>query len=167
MRRRLLVSYLTITAFVLIVLAVPLGLSYANSEERNLVSDVQQDAFRLASRAQEALKSLPAERIQAKLQSIAVAYARSHRGDAVIVDERGVVLADSNRGRALGKDYSKEPDVEVALGGVGARGTGHSNALGHDIVYVSLPIGSTRDVHGAVRVTYPASVIHDRIVHDW
>jgi signal transduction histidine kinase len=167
MRRRLLVSYLTITAFVLIVLAVPLGLTYANSEQRNLISDVQQDAFRLASQAEETFKSVPADRAQSELQTIAVGYARDHGGDAVIVDNLGVVLADSKQGRALGRDYSKEPDVEVALGGIGARGTGHSQALGHDIVYVSLPIGSTREVRGAVRVTYPTSVIHDRIVHDW
>ena len=48
MKRRLLVSYLSITAFVLLVLEIPLGVSYANSVERRLTSDVQHDAFALA-----------------------------------------------------------------------------------------------------------------------
>ena len=51
MKRRLLVSYLSITAFVLLVLEIPLGVSYANSVERRLTSDLQHDAFSLAIRS--------------------------------------------------------------------------------------------------------------------
>ena len=50
MKRRLLFSYLSITAFVLLVLEIPLGVSYANSVERRLTSDLQHDAFALAIR---------------------------------------------------------------------------------------------------------------------
>jgi len=49
-KRRLLVSYLSITAFVLLVLAIPLGVSYSNSVERRFTSDLQHDAFSLAIR---------------------------------------------------------------------------------------------------------------------
>ena len=55
MKRRLLFSYLSITAFVLLVLEIPLGVSYANSVERRLTSDLQHDAFSLAIRSQEPL----------------------------------------------------------------------------------------------------------------
>ena len=54
-KRRLLVSYLSITLFVLLVLEIPLGVSYANSVERRLTSDLQHDAFSLAIRSQEPL----------------------------------------------------------------------------------------------------------------
>ena len=54
-KRRLLFSYLSITAFVLLVLEIPLGVSYANSVERRLTSDLQHDAFALAIRSQEPL----------------------------------------------------------------------------------------------------------------
>ena len=55
MKRRLLVSYLSITAFVLLVLAIPLGVSYSNSVERRLTSDLQHDAFSLATRSRDPL----------------------------------------------------------------------------------------------------------------
>ena len=58
MKRRLLWSYLSITAFVLLVLEIPLGVSYSNSVERRLTSDVQHDAFALAIRSQAPLDDL-------------------------------------------------------------------------------------------------------------
>ena len=58
MKRRLLVSYLSITTFVLLILAVPFGVSYANSVERRLTSDIQHDAFALAIRAQESIDTV-------------------------------------------------------------------------------------------------------------
>ena len=51
MRRRLLLSYLSITLFVLLALGLPLGVSYENTEHRRLEHDVQQDAFAFAQRA--------------------------------------------------------------------------------------------------------------------
>ena len=59
MKRRLLFSYLLVTAFVLFVLEIPLGVTYANSVERRLTSDLQHDAFSLAIRSQEPLDSAP------------------------------------------------------------------------------------------------------------
>ena len=52
-RRRLVLSYLSLTLFVLLALELPLGLTFANAERRRLVSDVQHDAFALALRADE------------------------------------------------------------------------------------------------------------------
>ena len=59
MKRRLLVSYLSITAFVLLVLEIPLGVSYANSVEGRLTSDMQHDAFAMAIKAQGPLAAAP------------------------------------------------------------------------------------------------------------
>ena len=55
MKRRLLFSYLSITAFVLLILEIPLGVSYASSVERRLTSDLQHDAFAMAISSQEPL----------------------------------------------------------------------------------------------------------------
>src|SRR5262249_39557705 len=52
MKRRLLRNYLSITAFVLLVLEIPLGVAYANSVEGRIVADLQHDAFALALKAQ-------------------------------------------------------------------------------------------------------------------
>ena len=57
MRRRLLLSYLTITVLVLTGLEVPLGISFAHSERRRFEESVHQDAVTLAIRAEEDLES--------------------------------------------------------------------------------------------------------------
>ena len=57
MRRRLLLSYMTITVLVLVLLEVPLGISFARSERDRLETDIQHDAFALAIRSEEALES--------------------------------------------------------------------------------------------------------------
>ena len=56
-RRRLLLSYLSITVFVLLVLEIPLGFAYAQAERRRLTAAVQHDALALSIRAEDALES--------------------------------------------------------------------------------------------------------------
>ena len=55
MRRRLLISYLSITCFVLLALALPLGLSFGQGQQHQLTSRVQDEAFALALRAEQPL----------------------------------------------------------------------------------------------------------------
>src|SRR2546421_9776335 len=97
MKRRLLLSYLSITAFVLLVLEIPLGVSYANSVERRLTSDVQHDAFAMAIKAQGPLAAAPASAsARTQLRQLAAEYVRSSGGRVVIVDGAGVRYADSD-----------------------------------------------------------------------
>ena len=49
MTRRLLLSYLSITAFVLLILEIPLALTYEHSERDRLAADVERDARVLAT----------------------------------------------------------------------------------------------------------------------
>ncbi|MEA2499952.1 MAG: hypothetical protein QOD01_63, partial [Actinomycetota bacterium] len=49
MTRRLLLSYLLLTGFVLLVLEIPLGFSLTNNAEHNLLSGVGHDATVLAT----------------------------------------------------------------------------------------------------------------------
>ena len=46
-------------------------------------------------------------------------------------------------------------------------GTRSSRRSDDDLLYVALPIGSVDGIQGAVRVTYPASVIDEQIQHIW
>src|SRR5712691_11138619 len=98
MKRRLLFSYLSITAFVLLILEIPLGVSYASSVERRLTSDLQHDAFAMAIRSQEPLAvggSIDVQR--GEFQAIVDQYHRKVGGRVVIVDRDGIALADSDR----------------------------------------------------------------------
>ena len=56
MRRRLLLSYLTLTLVVLLLLEIPLGLVYADEQRRRLTASVERDALALSIRAEEGLE---------------------------------------------------------------------------------------------------------------
>jgi signal transduction histidine kinase len=168
MKRRLLFSYLSITAFVLLVLEVPLGVSYANSVERRLTSDLQHDAFALAISSQASLDAptmtTPDDN---ELQALADRYRRTAGGRVVIVDAEGTSVADSDPASPTGRDFATRPEIERALGGAEVSGIRSSRSLGMKLLYVALPVGSATGIQGAVRITFPASVVDDRIRHIW
>jgi signal transduction histidine kinase len=172
-KRRLLVSYLSITAFVLLVLEIPLGMTYTNSVERNLTSDLQHDAFAMAIKAQGPLAgaatSAPA-RVQ--LRQLAADYQKSSGGRVVIVDRAGVPYADSgvpvDRPMPPSEDVAGvEPALVAALGGQVVSGTGPDGANSGSVLFVALPVGSATGVEGAVRISNPASVVDDGIMRVW
>ncbi len=167
MKRRLLVSYLSITAFVLVILEIPLGVSYANSVERRLTSDLQHDAFSLAIRSQEPLDGAVGASEGRALQSLADHYRDRAGGRVVIVDGRGRSVADSDETSPTSRNFSTRPEVQQALNGAEVSGTRSSKTLGERLLYVALPVGSATGIHGAVRITYPASVVDDQIRHIW
>jgi signal transduction histidine kinase len=168
MKRRLLVSYLTITAFVLLVLEIPLGVSYANSVERRLTSDLQHDAFAMAIESQQPLAPTSGTGPDlATLQGVADRYRQRAGGRVVIVDRTGLSVADSDHTSATGRTFSTRPEIARALAGEEVSGTRASHTLGTDLLYVALPVASANGIQGVVRITYPASVVDDQIRHIW
>jgi signal transduction histidine kinase len=171
MKRRLLLSYLSITAFVLLVLEIPLGVSYANSVERRLTSDLQHDAFAMAIQSQQPLAAVgtttPAVPGSGELQLIADRYQQRAGGRVVIVDRAGTSVADSDHSSPVGRDFSTRPEITRALAGEEVSGTRTSHTLGTDLLYVALPVASATGVQGVVRITYPQSVVDGRIRHIW
>jgi len=170
MKRRLLYSYLSITAFVFLVLAIPFGVSYANSVERRLTSDIQHDAFALAIRAQEVVDTAETSSTsRAELQAIVDDYHADAGGTVVIVDRNGVALAGTRHGGASlrGQNLSDRPGVMEALSGAESSGIVSSRDGSGTQLAVVLPVGAASGVQGAVRITYPASVVGDRILRSW
>jgi signal transduction histidine kinase len=169
-RKRLLLSYMTITVLVLVLLEVPLGISFARGERDRLETDVQHDAFALAIRSEEALET-GAATASSDLQRLADHYAAETGGRAVIVDAAGVLVADSDPPAGVGdagqRSFASRPEIAKALRGQESTGTRHSNTLGTDLLYVAVPVASGGAVHGAVRVTYPMSFVSDRIRRNW
>ena len=80
MRRRLLLSYLSITVFVLLVLEIPLGFAYAQSERRRLTSAVQHDALALSIRAEDALERDDVARLDEEVQTLPARHRWPGRG---------------------------------------------------------------------------------------
>jgi signal transduction histidine kinase len=166
-KRRLLFSYLSITFFVLLVLEIPLGVAYANSVERRLTSDLQHDAFSLAVHSRDSLDASATGASARELQALANRYRDSAGGRVIVVDSEGRSIADSDPSSPAGRDFSTRPEIQRALQGAEVSGIRSSRTLGHDLLYVSLPVGSVDGIKGAVRITYPASVIDGQIRHIW
>ena len=173
MRRRLIFSYVSITALVLILLAVPLGFAFARSERDGLRSDIQHDAFVLALRSEEALENTP-EVAHETLQPLAEQYQREQGGRVIFVDSQGTLVADSEPpdlgtgGTSdLGRDFSSRPEIRRALAGREATGERRSDTLDADLLFVAVPIASGGELHGVVRVTYPLSFVNDRANEVW
>ena len=168
MKRRLLVSYLSITTFVLLILVVPFGVSYASSVERRLTSDIQHDAFELAIRVRESIDSIATDAaVRDDLRQLAADYRREAGGRVVIVDRTGIALADSERVGASdpSRNLAARPEIVRALEGSVTSGVVSSGRLDEEFLYVALPVGAGE--RGAVRITYPASLVDDRIHHIW
>jgi signal transduction histidine kinase len=166
MARRLLLAYVTLIAVVLLILEVPLGITYRDRQIEDLRSRVQGDAVALASYAEDGLERStgPSER----LQTVASDYTERTGGRVVVVDDTGQAILDSAplTSGALA-DFSSRPEMVDALGGRVSSGTRHSNTLGTNLLYVAVPVASSGEVHGAVRVTFPTSSVDDRVRRYW
>lgn len=163
MTRRLLVGYLTLTVLVLVILEVPLGISYANRQLDELTFDVERDAVALASLSEDVLEGTQ----DIDLQPVTEAYQERTGGRVVIVDDQGDVVADSDPLRPGNRSFASRPEIDTALTGRVATGTRHSNTLDENLLYVAVPVASGGEVHGAVRITYPTSTVDDRVVRNW
>jgi len=160
--RRLLVTYLTITAFALAVVVVPLGVTFADREHDRLVFDIERDAQAVASLVEDALEAGTPPSVDAQLD----AY-RDSGGRIVVVDAEGISVADSDHPAGDRRDFSTRPEIAAALDGRRSDGTRASETLDTGLIYAAVPVASGGVVHGAVRVTYPTSTLDARVSAMW
>jgi signal transduction histidine kinase len=163
---RLLVGFLALTALLLAVLEIPLGISYARNERQDLTLKVERDAVTLASIAEDALEPAGSGDT-APLRRIATAYAADTGGRVVVTGPAGRARVDTSPTFEEGRDFSTRPEFEQALTGDVATGVRHSDTLGTNLLYVAVPVASGGRIHGAVRVTYPTSAVDDRVRRYW
>lgn len=161
MTRRLLITYLTITAFTLVVVVVPLGLTFSSRERDRLIFDIERDAQAVGSRVEDDLEN----RTEPDLASVFQDY-QVPGGRILVVDTEGRSVADSDRDD-LGRDYATRPEIAAALSGERVTGRRHSSTLDATLVYVAVPVASRGVVHGAVRITIPSSTVDQRVRDTW
>lgn len=163
MTTRLIVTMLALTAVLLGVLVVPLGIEIARSERRDLEAKVERDASVVASLAEDALEAgAPAP---PGLQQLAESYREETGGRIVVVDPTGVSVVDT--ATPVGRDFSSRPELEEALAGEIAVGTRRSRTLAAGLLYVAVPVASGGVVRGAVRITYPTATADARVRNTW
>jgi signal transduction histidine kinase len=163
--RRLLLSYLSVAVFVLIVLEIPLGISFAQAERDRLTTSVERDAQVVGSLVEDQLQ-FDAPEVDPQLGE----YPQHSGSRVLIVDRAGRTVHDSDAPGdpdALDRDYSTRPEIIDALAGERSTGTRPSETLGHGLLYVAVPVASGGTVHGAVRITYPTSALDARILRNW
>jgi signal transduction histidine kinase len=162
--RRLLASYLTLAAIVLLALEIPLAISFARNERRDLTTKVERDAVALASVSEDVLENRTST---AAIEKFAADYTEQTGGRAVIVRLNGDLVVDTNEPNAEPRSFESRPEIREALAGRVATGTRHSNTLDADFLYVAVPVASGGAIHGAVRITYPTEEVDARVRRSW
>jgi signal transduction histidine kinase len=161
MRWRLAAALVAVVAIVLLVQDVPLAFHLERVERDRLETALERDAYVLAQQSEDVLEgTTTAEDVG--LGDVVAGYAARTGATVVVTDIRGVAIATSG-GDGVGESYANRPEIEAAIEGRFATGERQSETLGEPLVYVAVPVRSGSEVLGAVRLTYPASVIDDRV----
>lgn len=162
MKWRLICAFMAITLLVVLVQDIPLGSYLVRVERDRLATSLERDAFLLSGRAHHLLESSASA-----TGPVAVAvrdYSRASGARVVIVDRSGTAVVTSDDDQSsTGSSYLSRPEISAALAGQITSGQRHSDTLGFDLVYVTVPVLTGERITGAVRLTYPASVVDDRV----
>ena len=167
MRRRLVLAVVGIVALILFVHDVPLRSHLQRVEKDRVVTALERDASTLAAKAQQLLADAdPATASTASgttLARLVEDYATRGTALVVIVDAEGAVQAATDNSVVVGVSYLNRPEIASALLGNSVVGERRSVTLGQNLVYSAVPVLTTDGVIGAVRLTYPKSVVDDRV----
>lgn len=167
MRRRLILAVVGLVAVILVVHDVPLRNHLTRVERDRVVTALERDAFILAAKSQRLLVAPDPATAQTAggttLAGLVQDYAAASSALVVIVDRDGLVQAATDPSIAVDQNYINRPEVASALLGNAVMGERRSETLGQPLVYAAVPVLTTDDVIGAVRVTYPKSVVDDRV----
>ena len=162
MRWRLVAVFVGIMVAVLAAHDLPLAGHLRRVERDRIVTGLERDAFVLAGQAEEALEDRVAA-ADPTLQTLVDAYRSSTGARVIITDSEGIAMVISDEEAAAGADYSTRPEVAAASTGVPQWGRRFSRTLDTELLYVAVPVLSGGDVEGVVRLTYPSSVVDERV----
>ncbi|MFK0286797.1 sensor histidine kinase [Streptomyces sp. NPDC090499] len=163
MTRRLLLSYLSLMALVLLALEVPFGFVYARNELNRFSHTAELSAVTLASVCEEKLEHGRAS----DLPAFARDYARRTGSGVVITDRGGTVLADSADAAAVGTHLAAQPDIATALHDRPATGIRDDLVPGVKVLFATVPGGSGDTVPCVVRTLYPLTPIAEKVHATW
>lgn len=159
MTSRLLASFLLVVVVVIATFAVPLGIVAAALARQSLDAALERDATVVAQMVEEQLEHGtqvqpdPGTELDAAIARI------------VITDTAGISVYDSDA--AERRDYSSRPEIQQALAGERAVSVRPSTTLDTTLRYTAVPVLSTDEVLGAVRLTFDTSAVRSRIESLW
>jgi signal transduction histidine kinase len=163
--RRLLLSYLSLAALVLLCLEIPLGFVYSRGERERVVNAAKEEAESVSAYA---ALSLAAGRAEQDLPERVVHCARRIGGKVVIVGPSGAPLAASHpRDAEMSGDLAARPGIAAALRGTSTVDVRTSTIGGVEYLSVAAPVGQEVRPTGAVWLTVPTRTVHERVHHVW
>jgi signal transduction histidine kinase len=161
-RWRLVAVLVGLVVLVLAAQNIPLTRHLRGVERDRLITALERDAFTLAGRSATALDGDRAAQDPAVARMVSE-YRGASDARVVVTDERGIAVVSSDEESIAGEPYGTRPEISQALRGEPISGERRSDTLAMDLVYVAVPVLAGDDVIGAVRITYPARVIADRV----
>jgi signal transduction histidine kinase len=159
---RLVAALLSLTIVVLAVQDIPLIQYLRTVETDRITTALERDSFVIAGRAEETLETPSPEGLE-YIQEAITKYGAESGARVIVLDMSGVAIADSESQDALGTSFISRPEVVEALAGTVSIGRRFSTTANQELLYVAVPILNGSQTLGAVRLTFPASVVDDAV----
>mgnify|MGYP006276602405 FL=1 len=155
-------SMVGLVGVVLIAHDVPLASHLREIERDRLTTSIERDAFTIGGQISPALISAEPERTLT-ISGVVGAFDVDSSSTVVVVDRNGYLISSTDSTHSIGDDYVTRPEIAAALLGNPSSGSRPSVTIGEELVYVAVPVLSGAEVLGAVRITYPKSVLDARV----
>lgn len=153
LRARLLAAFAYVLLLVTVALLVPLVLNLSRRIDAEVKAEAAGQAQLVAASAGETLNNRDGLFVLAQRASSSLG------GRVIVVDRRGVLLADSAGSGLGGASYASRPEIAAALQGRTSQGTRHSDSLDQDLLYTAVPILEKGRRAGAVRITQSVKAV--------
>ena len=155
LRTRLLLSLAYVLVLAVVSLGVPLAISLRDRVDAEVHSQALSQADVVAASAADLLRPPNMN----ALSAVARSSAATVRGRVLIVDSRGLVLADSAGSATLRSSYRSRPEIAAALHGSAVQTQRQSRTLGESILATATPIVRGGRAIGAVRITQSVAAV--------
>jgi signal transduction histidine kinase len=167
MTARIIAVLLTVTVVVLVALEVPLAVTFKQQRTTEATTALERDALAIGDYVEGSLERGDTVTIGTTV----AAYQDQSGARAVIVDQAGLVVADSDPttgvGTAIGRSFATRPEMISALAGETAIVTRRSDTLQETLLVVAAPIRAGGSVIGAVRVSRPRHELDEEVLRYW
>jgi signal transduction histidine kinase len=160
LRVRLLAAFAYVLVLTIVALEVPLALNLSRRVDAEIKSEASSGAQIVADSAAGRLRR-PEE-----LQELLRTASEDLGGRVIVTDRAGRLLADSAGTGLRGSAYASRPEIAAALRGRTAQGTRHSDSLGADLLFTSVPLVSGGRAVGAVRLTQSVEQVQSEVRND-
>jgi len=148
---------------VLVLAVVSLGVPLALSLRDRVNAEVHSQALSQADVVAATSSDLLSPPNVAELGALVRSSGASVRGRVLIVNARGLVVADSVGPSTLASNYSSRPEVAAALRGRSVQTQRASHSLGENILATAVPVLRRGSTIGAVRVTQSVAAVQHAV----